>query len=531
MATENVTINIDSKADLKGFKQAETAAAKLNKTVKGLALTLGVGYGARAVAAFGKASLKAFAEDEAAANRLANAVKNLGLEFANPYIADYISNLEKTSQVADDVLRPAFQRLLQQTGSIAKSQSILNTAIEVSRGTSKDLASVSEDLAKAYYGNFKSLRKYSLGLTDAELKAKSFSEIQDILNKKFKGSNAAYLNTYAGQLGVLSLAWNNLQENAGKALFTLAGANGDQSSGARRLGGLIDAFGTGLVEAAKLLNNAATAFGQAYFGVGSPKPEAIPAPTPGKELFRKSSSNDAALKKAEAQQAKLYKQQIAAQKAIQNEQKKQAALKKASAVFDMEQIQRIAALKGELSEEDKKRVQLQLALLNDNEALATKLTKEILTAQDATGNLYKYFQQIPDAKNPFGYLDKWIVEFQSKLNALQFPNATGAAVAVSTASLPPISQEDINRILEPSSDRGISTVRDYFSGIGATATNALTSADIGRLAKPMSSGSSTIGDYLSVVVQIDGKEIAAAVQNQALNGNSSTINRAAGNFG
>ena len=53
---ENVSINIDSKADLRGFKQAESAASKLNKTVKGLAATLGVAYGTRAVVNFGKAS-------------------------------------------------------------------------------------------------------------------------------------------------------------------------------------------------------------------------------------------------------------------------------------------------------------------------------------------------------------------------------------------------------------------------------------------------------------------------------------------
>jgi hypothetical protein len=312
---------------------------------------------------------------------------------------------------------------LQQTGSLAKSQAILNTAIEVSAGTGESLTSVSEDLAKAYYGNTRSLKKYSLGLTDAELKAKSFSEIQDILNKKFTGSNATYLKTYAGQLNILSLAWNNLQENAGKALFTLAGANGDQSSGAKRLGGIIDAFGTGLIAAAELINNAFTAFGQAYFGVGSAKQEVAPSAKPGQELFRKSMSNDAKLKAIEAEQAKLYKQQLAATKALTLEQKKQAALKKAGTVFDLEQIQIIAALKGKLSEEDRIRLQAQLAILNENEILAASLTKQILMAQDSSGGLYKFFLAIGDMKikNPFAFLDEWIIEFQKKLNALTFP--------------------------------------------------------------------------------------------------------------
>ena len=432
MSATDLAIRIATTLDSSGITRANKAVTKLQRSVKGLSVALG----AASVGLFAKQSLKAFVADELAATRLANSVKNLGLEFANPYITDYIANLEKTSQVADDLLRPAFQRLLQQTGSLAKSQSILNTAIEVSRGTGESLSTVSEDLARAYYGQTRSLKKYSLSLTDAELKTKSFSELQDILNKKFSGSNAAYLNTYAGQLDILSLAWNNLQENAGKALFTLAGANGDQSSGARRLGGIVDAFGTGLVEAAKLFNNAFTAFGQAYFGVANAKPEKAPAPTKGQELFRQSSANDAKLKAIEAQQAKLYKQQLAAQKALTAEQKKQAALKKAGTIFDMDQIQIVAALKGDLSKEERLRLEAMAALLNGNDVIATSLTKQILMAQDASGKLYQYFLTIGDTKikNPFEFLDQWIIDFQKKFDNLGVTAGYGAGVPMSIAN-------------------------------------------------------------------------------------------------
>lgn len=432
MAATDLAIRIATTLDSSGIARADKAVGKLQKSVKALSGAIG----AIAVASFAKKSLKAFVDDELAATRLASAVKNLGLEFANPFITDYISNLEKTSQVADDMLRPAFQRLLQQTGSLAKSQSILNTAIEVSRGTGEDLTSVSEDLAKAYYGNTRSLQKYSLGLTKAELQAKSFSEIQDILNKKFTGSNAAYLNTYAGQLNVLSLAWNNLQENAGKALFTLAGASGDQSSGARRLGSIVDAFGTGLIAAAELLNNAATAFGQAYFGVGSAQAQTAPAAKAGEELFRKSMSNDAKLKAIEAQQAKLYKQQLAATKALTAEQKKQAALKKAGTVFDLEQIQIIAALKGNISDQDRKRLELQFALLVGNEDEAKRLTYELAKAQGLGEQLARYLASLPAASNPFAsweaYLDK-IAEKARQIASITVnaPLGTAAAAAAS----------------------------------------------------------------------------------------------------
>lgn len=407
----NVAINIAAEFTGKAaFKQATTAAQRLEKQVAKLGRGIGITLGTVAIGRFAKNSLNAFVADEAAANKLTVAVRNLGLEFANPYITDYISNLEKTTMIADDELRPAFQRLLQQTGSIAKSQEILNTAVEVSRGSSESLGTVTEDLAKAYYGQTRSLRKYSLGLTQAQLETKSFAELQDILNSKFTGSSAAYLNSYAGQLGIVSLAWNNLQENAGKALFTLAGAQGDQSSGARRLGFLIDAFGVGLIEMADTLKKAVAAFGQAYLGFSSAVPQqTAPAAAPGQELFRRSMSNDTKLRQIEAQQAKLYKQQMASLKKVTEEQKKQSALKKAGTIFDLDQIQIIAALKRNVSADERKRLELQLALATENLTEVQRLTTELAKSQGLGQDLAKFLASLPSAKNPFeawkGFLD------------------------------------------------------------------------------------------------------------------------------
>jgi hypothetical protein len=514
MSATDLAIRIATTLDSTGINRAGKAIGKLQRTVKGL----GAAFALYEAAAFGKNSAKAFIADELAAAKLTNAVKNLGLEFANPYITDYIANLEKTSQVADDELRPAFQRLLQQTGSISKSQSILNTAIEVSRGSTESLSTVSEDLAKAYYGNTKSLQKYSLGLTKAELQTKSFSELQDILAKKFQGSNAAYLNTYAGQLDVLSLAWSNLQENAGKALFTLAGANGDQSSGARRLGSIVDAFGVGLVEAAKLFNNAFTAFGQAYFGVGSAKPEVAPAPVKGQELFRKSSANDAKLKKIEADQAKLYKAQLAASKALTAEQKKQAALKKAGSVFDLDQIQLVAALKGDLSKEERMRVEAMAALLNGNDVLANSLTKQILYAQDQSGKLYNYFLTIGDAKvkNPFEFLDKWIVDFQKKLDSLTAPKS---ATYVPASIAPDIAALGVQ-----------AGYGDFIGSIANQADNTAFPSYGMQTAAPTVVINNTIQGNLIREQELINQVLAGA-QLSSLSGSPSQIGRIAGMFG
>jgi hypothetical protein len=227
----NVIIDIAAEfTGKKGFKQAETSTDKLSKGVKKLAGALGLAFGVAQVAAFGKASLKAFGEDEKAAARLTKAVENLGLGFEDARIKTFISDLEKTAGVSDDVLRPAFQSLLQTTGSVAKSQELLTLALDISAGSGVDAAEVSKDLSLAYLGQTKGLSKYNTGLTKAELNTASFSKIQATLNDQFAGQNAARLETYAGKMETLGVAAGNAKEIIGKGIVDALSMLGDDQS-------------------------------------------------------------------------------------------------------------------------------------------------------------------------------------------------------------------------------------------------------------------------------------------------------------
>ena len=75
-------ILIGSKFDAKGFKQAESAVGKLNKSVKNLAGTFGLALGGAALVSYSKKAIKAFADDEKAARSLALALANTGNAFA-----------------------------------------------------------------------------------------------------------------------------------------------------------------------------------------------------------------------------------------------------------------------------------------------------------------------------------------------------------------------------------------------------------------------------------------------------------------
>jgi hypothetical protein len=474
MKQENVDINIGSKLDAKGFKQAETALSKLNKSVKSAAGAIGIAYGARAITQFGIASAKAFAADDAAATKLAQSVKNLGLAYANDDIRKYIDSLTLATGVADSQLRPALQALLQVTGSVTKSQLMLSSAINISRGSGVDLATVANDLSQAYVGNLRGLRKYNLGLTKAELAASSFVDIQNRLNTLFAGASAAYLKTYAGQMELLTNSANEAKEVIGKSLVEAVAALGKDDSVAN--------LATDMQHAAEYTADVVTGIGAIIDEVNNRVPQggllqklfgSLPLPTrsllkgvfgitdilagagqsskAAKGTFNFASGGglgtgstktitDAQAKKADDLARKRAKE-LAALTAKQIKLvKEQTALQKAGTLFDLEQTSIIAALKGQISDDERKRLELQLALLTGNTSEASKLAGQLAASQGLTKGLIDYLKNLPDAKNPFGawamYLDG--IEAQVKkisMGATVTTTGSGAVINSNAAGM------------------------------------------------------------------------------------------------
>lgn len=462
-------LRIDLAAEFKGkkaFTQATKATSALDKSVAKLGKQIASVFAVTKIVAFGKASVKAFVEDEAAANRLATSVKNLGLAFAQPEIDRYISKLESSASVADDQLRPAFQALLTTTGSLTKSQELLGVAIEASRGSGIDLATVAQDLASAYVGNTKGLKKYNLGLTQAQLKTVSFTQVQQKFQQQFSGANQAYLATYAGKLDVLTVAAGNAQETIGKglvdALVLAGGKEGDVQNVADAMQSLAEytadaTRGVGVLigkltdldkEKAGGFFSKLLSANFKYSPIGQLAQlgnEAQARPKAGRRFMGGAQANlydssAAAEKKFQDQQKKLIAAQTKAAKALTAEQKKQNALKKAGTIFDLDQIQIIAALKGKISDEDRKRLELQFALLVGNEDEAKRLTYELAKAQGLGEQLARYLASLPAASNPFAsweaYLDK-IAEKARQIASITVnaPLGTAAAAAATGAAM------------------------------------------------------------------------------------------------
>ena len=223
-------INIGSKLDAKGFKQAESATDKLGKQAKKLAATLGLAFGAQQILAYGKAAVKAAAADEKAQKQLALALKNVGLGRDAAASEDYIQKLQSEFGILDDKLRPAYQTLAVATRDSAEAQRLLNLALNISASTGKDLASTSSALSKAFLGNNTALSKLGVGISKADLKAGKFEDIIANLETTFAGAATQSANTFQGSIDKLGVAAANASEIIGTGLIDALKGLGDQDS-------------------------------------------------------------------------------------------------------------------------------------------------------------------------------------------------------------------------------------------------------------------------------------------------------------
>jgi len=413
MAT-NVKVDIAAEfVGRKAFNDAVKSTIGLNSQVKTLAKSYVGLFTVQRLGRAGFNAAKAFAQDDKAARVLTQSLDNLGLAFADPSVKNFIADLEKQFGILDDQLRPAFQRLLTTVGSVSQAQDLLRTALDLSAASGADVVSVAGDLSKAYVGQTRALSKYGIGLTQAELKAMEFEEVQTRINDLFGGQATVAVDTYAGALQRLSVAGNNAKEIIGGGLLDALAALGGGGEGgltntlnliektSTALATFVRRMGVGAGQIAALLRGDFTAFraiGEAEMNRGKDTSGITPAI---RAELQKAAADKAAKKNRDAL-LKTTKEQT---KAI----KEQTALQKAGTLFDIQQTQIIAALKGDISAEERKRLELQLAILTGNTSEASKLAGELAKSQGLSQQLAAYLASLPDAKNPFtawkSYLD------------------------------------------------------------------------------------------------------------------------------
>jgi hypothetical protein len=381
------TATFNGKALTKGKKEISA----FDKQVKKLGKTFAGVFGARALFNYSKKAVQAFAEDEKAAKALELQLRNTGFAFAAPEIENYIANLQRTTGVLDDQLRPAFQQLLTVTGSITKSQEALNTALNISAATGKSVEQVSAALTRAYSGNTTGLSRLGAGISKATLKAGKMEDILAELNQKFAGQATARLDTYAGKMDLLKVAAEDASETIGKSLLDAISKLGKDTSIesltedidtlATSIASVVSGVGA-LISVLSDLRNApgikqiidVLIFGNLFDMLKKLDELTQPAPT---SNFTYSLGASAT---RDVERAKEVLRLRAGNKLRQdeiNKLKAKAELDKLSQKFDTERIGLLKALGEATDAETKLRIQAKLAILDNNEALAKKYNAEL----------------------------------------------------------------------------------------------------------------------------------------------------------
>ena len=218
---KGLIVPVVSKFDNRGVKQAQSSFNKLGKEMlnfKTLAKGALSAFTVSAGLAFGKSAIKDALEDQKALASLGKTLDNLGAGFAKVSVNDFINKLQLSTGVAEDQLRPALQQLVTITGDVYRSQDLLKVALDISAGTTKDVATVTAALSKAYLGNNTALSKLGIAIDKNKLKTMSFDSVVKELSATYRGQAATAAETYAGKLQIIDIAAGEAKETIGTGL-------------------------------------------------------------------------------------------------------------------------------------------------------------------------------------------------------------------------------------------------------------------------------------------------------------------------
>jgi hypothetical protein len=329
----NIVVSALSTFNNKGLKKGKKEISVFEKQVKNFGRTFAAAFSVTALTRFGKEAVRAFVADEKAAKSLEQQLKNTGYQFSSPAVELYISNLQKTTGVLDDELRPAFQQLLTVTGSITTSQDALNTAMNVSAATGASLAQVTSAISRGYAGN---------GILDALTLLSKDNSIENATDS-MEDFGTSIGNAVVGMAKLINKVEDLgiVSKSGGLANLLLSLQPGG------RVGKLaFDALSKSGVRPRELPANEQRSAGRIYA-----------------QQFRTEVRQKKEMERLRAQELASLK--------------KKTAVDQLKDKFDIERIGLTVALNEATDKETKLRIQAQLAILDNNEALAKKYLAEM----------------------------------------------------------------------------------------------------------------------------------------------------------
>lgn len=217
----NLEVNI--LGEYKNLTRATKGATKqlqgLQKSVQGISrginsafAAIGVGLSFNALAGSISRATKAAVQDTKAQALLAKQLQNtLGASDALiASVEEQISQLQLATGVVDDELRPAFAQLVRSTGDTEQALRLLRLATNISAGSGRSLAQVSQALSRAVNGNTTALARFIPSV-------KNSTDVIGDLEKEFAGAAEAANNQ--DPYNRLNVIFGEIQETIGTAFI------------------------------------------------------------------------------------------------------------------------------------------------------------------------------------------------------------------------------------------------------------------------------------------------------------------------
>ena len=227
MASRTLTLALAADIDnlKKGLDDAEKVVNKSADNIADFGKKAAVAFAVAgaAVTAFAVSAVKAAAEDEKGRKSLEQTIRSntKATDDQIKSIDNYISKQSIATATTDDVLRPAFARLIRSTQDVTKAQDLLALSQEIATATGKPLEVVTNALGKSFDGQNAALGKLGLGIDAATLKTKSHEEIMEILKGTYKGFIDNEATNAEFKFKQLTIALDETKEKIGTALLPI----------------------------------------------------------------------------------------------------------------------------------------------------------------------------------------------------------------------------------------------------------------------------------------------------------------------
>lgn len=238
-----ISLNILSKFDARGIKQAETGLDKLQKISTGFAVAGGAAFAAVAAgaAAFGYESLKAAAESESISRSLQQIAKNSGVfgdttaevEKSTTALMDYTQSLSNLVGIDDEILNSIVRGWLAVPELAGKGldglKDLVKVVADVAAGTGKDISAIGMIFTRVAGDEATAMTKLTragIVLSDSQkeiykntLETSGEIAAQDYLIQTLGETYAGAAEAAANPFDVLTQNIQNLQEELGSYLL------------------------------------------------------------------------------------------------------------------------------------------------------------------------------------------------------------------------------------------------------------------------------------------------------------------------